>query len=77
MPMLMRVDSNGFFDGFPCDPAQITFAIQKKIDADLRNAEALRNTAAPPAMLYPEYMATPREERQTWLTPALERFAWN
>ena len=71
------VESGNFIDGYPCAPGHADFGIHQKIDADMRNAAALRNTAAPPAMLFPEYMALAREERHTWIAPVVERYAWN
>lgn len=71
------VESANLIDGFPCEPGHPDFGIHRKIDADMRNAAALRTTAAPPAMLFPEYMALAREERHGWIAPVVERYAWN
>ena len=71
------VQSVNFVDGFPIGPEDPNFEIHQKIDSDMRNASALRNTAAPPAMLFPEYMAARTQDQDAWLAPLLERYAWN
>lgn len=72
------VPDSAFVDGFPCDPAHPDYAIQAVIDSDLRNCLALKGTSTVTmGLLYPAYFAASREERETWVEPALRRFAWN
>jgi hypothetical protein len=66
-----------FVDGYLSDPSDPDYAIQRVIDGELRNCDALSGTHALPGKLYPAYFEISKKEAQGWLKPALLRFCWN
>jgi len=65
-----------FVDNFPCDPGADNFATHAKIDADLRNCDALWPNA-PMGTLLPGCSKESAGDRSLQLAAALERVEWH
>jgi hypothetical protein len=64
-------------DGFPAEPGRSDELIQREIEEELRNCEALRGTYALNQQRFPKWFQLTPAGRAAWAMPLLDRAEWH